>query len=164
MIDNNVQAYVIPHNDAHLSEYIAARDERVKFISGFSGSNGICLVTQDKAWMWTDGRYYLQAQKELEEGWQMMKMREPDCKDWYEVAYEEFKDLNQEVWIGADPSLLPLGSMKSRKKFWEEKNSKIGWKLLDKNLIDELWPDQPKWPEDGLIIHDEFKFVGRSVE
>jgi len=69
MKEHNIQAYVIPHNDAHLSEYISARDERIKFISGFSGSNGICLVTQDKAWMWTDGRYYLQAQKELEEGW-----------------------------------------------------------------------------------------------
>jgi Xaa-Pro aminopeptidase len=73
MTQHGIQAYLVPHNDPHLSEYIAERDERVKFISGFSGSNGLCLVTQDKAWMWTDGRYYLQAQKELEEGWTMMK-------------------------------------------------------------------------------------------
>lgn len=43
----------------------------------------------------------------------MMKMREPDCKDWFEVAYEEFKDCQEDVLIGADPNLLPLGSMKT---------------------------------------------------
>lgn len=43
----------------------------------------------------------------------MMKMREPDSKDWFEVAYEEFKDSEEQVFIGADPNLLPLGSMKT---------------------------------------------------
>jgi len=47
--------------DAHNSEYLAACDERIEFISGFSGSNGICVVTQSEAKMWTDGRYYLAA-------------------------------------------------------------------------------------------------------
>lgn len=94
----------------------------------------------------------------------MMKMREVDSKDWFQVAYEEFKDVQEDVWIGADPNLLPLGSMKNRKKFWEEKKSKIGWKLLDENLVDKLWEGQPQWPEDHLQIHDEFKFTGRTVE
>lgn len=47
--------------------------------------------------------------------------------------------MQEEVWIGADPNLLPLGSMKSRKKFWEEKKANIGWKLIDENLVDKLW-------------------------
>jgi len=93
-----------------------------------------------------------------------MKMREPDCKDWFEVAYEEFKDSQEDVLIGADPNLLPLGSMKTRKKFWEEKKSKIAWKLMDENLVDKLWTDQPLWPEDSLQKHDEYLFTGRTVE
>ena len=73
----------------------------------------------------------------------MMKTWEPDAKDWFQVAYGEFKDLSeeQEIHIGADPSLLPLGSMKAWKKFWEEKNSKIGWKLIEENLVDKIWKD-----------------------
>lgn len=49
--------------DAHQSEYLAPGDERIAFISGFTGSNGLCLVTDEQALMWTDGRYYLQAEK-----------------------------------------------------------------------------------------------------
>lgn len=47
--------------DAHNSEYIAECDERIAFISGFKGSNGVCVITKDDARMWTDGRYYLAA-------------------------------------------------------------------------------------------------------
>lgn len=71
MIENEIDCFIVPHGDYHNSEYLAPCDERVKFISGFSGSNGICVVTQTDALMWTDGRYYLQAQKQLEAGWTM---------------------------------------------------------------------------------------------
>ena len=71
---SSLDAYLLLHMDAHKSEYLAPCDERVAFISGFTGSNGLCLTTQEKALMWTDGRYYLQAGKQLHEGWDMMKM------------------------------------------------------------------------------------------
>jgi len=54
---------IIPHADCHQSEYLAAKDEIIQFISGFSGSNGICLVTSKEAILWTDSRYYLAAEK-----------------------------------------------------------------------------------------------------
>jgi Xaa-Pro aminopeptidase len=59
--EHSLDAYVLYHTDAHQSEYIAPCDERIAFISGFRGSNALCVVTQDKALMWTDGRYYLAA-------------------------------------------------------------------------------------------------------
>jgi Xaa-Pro aminopeptidase len=65
----NLDAFILFHMDAHQSEYLAPCDERVAFISGFTGSNGLCFTSQDQALMWTDGRYYLQAQKQLYEGW-----------------------------------------------------------------------------------------------
>ena len=66
-------AYIIPHNDAHFSEYICPRDERVAFISNFTGSAGCCVITQEKALLWTDGRYFKQASQELSEEWSLMK-------------------------------------------------------------------------------------------
>ena len=63
MTEQGVDAYVCFHMDAHNSEYIAACDERIAFISGFKGSNGVCVATQKDAKMWTDGRYYLAAAK-----------------------------------------------------------------------------------------------------
>ena len=79
----NLDAFLLFHGDAHQSEYLAPCDERIAFICGFTGSNGLCLTTQDKALMWTDGRYYLQAQKQLYEGWEMMKM-EAGVKPYFE--------------------------------------------------------------------------------
>lgn len=61
MAVNKVDCFVCFHMDAHNSEYIAACDERVLFISGFSGTNGTCVITKTEARMWTDSRYYLQA-------------------------------------------------------------------------------------------------------
>lgn len=63
MKERNLGAFVCFHMDQHNSEYIAPCDERVAFISGFTGSNGLCVVTESDARMWTDGRYYLQAEK-----------------------------------------------------------------------------------------------------
>ena len=56
MKERGYDAYIIPHGDCHDNEYIAESDERIKFISNFSGSNGLGLVTQDVALMWTDGK------------------------------------------------------------------------------------------------------------
>ena len=73
MDEHGLQAFVCFHMDQHNSEYIAGCDERIAFFSGFTGSNGLCVVTKDEAKMWTDGRYYLQAGRQLESGWEMMK-------------------------------------------------------------------------------------------
>ncbi len=64
----NYDAFIIPHSDSHDNEYLASADERVKYISGFSGSNALCLVTQKEALCWTDGRYFIQCEKELLNG------------------------------------------------------------------------------------------------
>ena len=83
MKERGYDAYIIPHGDCHDSEYIAEADERIKFISNFSGSNGIGLVTQNEAFMWTDGRYFIQIEKELYPGWKMKKMREDESLTEY---------------------------------------------------------------------------------
>lgn len=72
-----LQAFLVDTADAHQSEYVSAANMRRAFLTGFTGSNGTALVTEDKALMWTDGRYFLQAEKELSADWTLMKAEEP---------------------------------------------------------------------------------------
>ena len=153
-----VLAYLVPHNDAHMSEYISDADGRVEFISGFSGSNGICLITQDIAFMWTDGRYWLQAGKQLEEGWQLKKMRHDADKLWFEWSKENLKEGDI---IAYDPELIPEGSVSARKKYLAEVGVKF--EAHDTNLVDQVWgPDKPVWSVSAVFIHSE-EFTGASV-
>ncbi len=69
----------------------------------------------------------------------MMKQREVGVKPWEEIALDHFED--KEAAIGVDPSLLPLGSMKAKKKYWSEQDSKVRWEEVTENLVDQLWED-----------------------
>jgi len=69
MLEHKIDIYLVFHGDSHNSEYLAPCDERIGFISGFTGSNGLCVVSQEEARMWTDSRYYLAAEKQLYPGW-----------------------------------------------------------------------------------------------
>lgn len=141
-----------------MSEYIADRDERVKFISGFSGSAGFCLITQEIAYMWTDGRYWLQAGKELEEGWELKKSRQGNDLSWFEWSKENLAEGDA---IGYDPHLLPQESISTQSKFLEPAG--IILKAVEDNLVDEIWgSDQPERSAFAVSIHEE-KFTGRSV-
>lgn len=71
-----LMAYIVPSDDSHQSEYIAPRDRRRHFISGFTGSAGTAVITETEALLWTDGRYYLQAEQQLNnKTWTLMKVR-----------------------------------------------------------------------------------------
>uniref|UniRef100_A0A8C6TE29 X-prolyl aminopeptidase (aminopeptidase P) 2, membrane-bound n=1 Tax=Neogobius melanostomus TaxID=47308 RepID=A0A8C6TE29_9GOBI len=71
MILAGINAYIIPDTDAHLSEYIAPRDARMTFMTGFKGSAGTAVVTQTKAALWTDSRYWVQAEREMDCNWEL---------------------------------------------------------------------------------------------
>lgn len=151
-------AYLVPHNDAHMSEYISDADERIKFISGFSGSAGVCLITQEIAFMWTDGRYWLQASKELEEGWELKKMRQGNDKLWHEWSKDNLKEGDI---IAYDPTLVPEGTVEERQKYLLDSGIKV--EPFDINLVDEIWgPEKPIWSVTAVSIHAE-EFTGRSV-
>ena len=70
-------AFVVPSGDAHLSEYTHPAYDRRAFISGFTGSAGTAVVTADAALLWTDGRYFLQAEQELSPHWTLMRQLQP---------------------------------------------------------------------------------------
>ena len=72
-----VDAFLVPSQDPHFSEYVPTCFERRMFISGFTGSAGTALVTADAALLWTDGRYFLQAEQELGPEWTLMRGGQP---------------------------------------------------------------------------------------
>ncbi|XP_052194623.1 aminopeptidase P2 isoform X10 [Diospyros lotus] len=80
-----IDAYIIPSQDAHQSEFIAENYMRRAYISGFTGSAGTAVVTKDKAALWTDGRYFLQAEKQLSSSWILMRagnLGVPTTSEW----------------------------------------------------------------------------------
>ena len=78
MEEENIDAYIIPTLDPHASEYLPDYYAERKFISGFTGSAGTALITRDSAFLWTDGRYFIQAENQLYPGFKLMKMAHPD--------------------------------------------------------------------------------------
>jgi Xaa-Pro aminopeptidase len=155
MKERGYDAYIIPHGDQHDNEYIAESDERIKFISNFSGSNGLGLVTKDVALMWTDGRYYIQIEKELYPGWKMKKMSKEDES----LSLYILKNLPKNSTIGMDFSL-----------FSQETAISLKTKLKDyifiddiNNIIDDIWGTlKPKYNANKLIILP-VEFTGEKV-
>jgi len=90
MKEYNIEALLINGNDPHLSEYVPARWKAREWISGFTGSSGRVVVTSKKAALWTDSRYYIQAEKELK-GSEiiLMKDRQPDTVSYEDSLLEE---------------------------------------------------------------------------
>lgn len=99
----SINAYVIPTDDSHQSEYISPTDERRSFITGFTGSAGTAVVTQKEALLWTDGRYHQQAEQQLDENWTLMRdglPATPTINNWLS------ENLSAGNRVGVDGNLL----------------------------------------------------------
>ncbi|KAG0487242.1 hypothetical protein HPP92_009337 [Vanilla planifolia] len=78
-----LDAFIVPSEDNHQSEYVSDRDKRRAFVSGFTGSAGLALITMTEALLWTDGRYFLQATQQLSDRWKLMRiMEDPNVENW----------------------------------------------------------------------------------
>ncbi|KAI1074083.1 aminopeptidase-like protein [Whalleya microplaca] len=160
MSDNKVDVYIVPSEDSHSSEYIAPCDARRAFISGFTGSAGCAVITHNKAALATDGRYFNQAAKQLDENWLLLKQGLQDVPTWQEWSAEQ--SAGGKV-VAVDPTLLTSGVAKKL----SEKIKKNGGEDLvpvGKNLVDEVWgTDQPSRPSEPVILLGE-KFAGKDVK
>lgn len=154
MRDRNIDAYIVPTSDPHQSEYLPNYYKTREFISGFTGSAGTAVITLEKAGLWTDGRYFTQAEKELSATpFKLYRMGQ-------DIDYIEF--LNQEIpdfgRIGLDGRCLSLSE-------YTNLSDKLGDRLIrtDIDYISEIWKqDRPKLPQDKVLIF-EVKYAGQSV-
>ncbi|XP_018019396.1 xaa-Pro aminopeptidase 1 [Hyalella azteca] len=157
-----LHAYIIPSCDAHQSEYTAECDQRRAFISGFTGSMGTAIVTDTAAALWTDGRYYLQAQQELDQTWVLMKEGQHDTLREGPWLVNHFKGYmpQQGCVVGVDPLLLD-------QKCWVELEKELlgaGHQLVavTSNLVDVVWgADKPQRPNNPVLVHDKH-WTGKS--
>ena len=152
-----IDAWISPSSDAHQSEYPTEYDKCRRFLSGFTGSAGTLLVMKEEAFLWTDGRYFLQAESELKDsGITLMKMGEPGVANLDELLEEKMK--KDEV-LGFNGSLLSF----SEGKVIAGKVVKKGVKLaIGKEITDEVWTDRPERPHTKVFILEE-KYAGKSA-
>ncbi|XP_069163625.1 uncharacterized protein [Procambarus clarkii] len=153
-------AYIIPTDDEHQSEYVASADRRREYISGFSGSAGTAVVTSDLQALWTDGRYFLQADTQLDCHWLLMKQKNlgvPGMVEWLR------QKLAPGSKVGADPRLIGAKTWLS----YAEDLSKSDITLVaeETNLVDLVWPssERPPYSEEPIFIH-ELQFAGKRWE
>ncbi len=133
MQQTGVDAYIIPTTDFHGSEYVNDYFKCRKFLSGFTGSAGTVVVTQEEAWLWTDGRYFLQAAEQIEgTGIGLMKMGEPGVPTI--EAYLKEK-LSADSTIGFDGRVCDFA--------FGCKLEKICKVNYDLDLVGDIWKDRP---------------------
>ncbi|KAH9239214.1 hypothetical protein K456DRAFT_49447 [Colletotrichum gloeosporioides 23] len=160
MKERNIDVYVIPSEDSHSSEYIAGCDARREFISGFSGSAGCAVVTLDRAALATDGRYFNQASKQLDQNWLLLKQGLQDVPTWQEWSAEQ--SAGGKV-VGVDPELITASIAKKL----AEKIKRCGGSdlvALDENLVDLVWAkDRPARPKNPVVVLPE-TFSGKDVK
>ncbi|KZV99641.1 putative aminopeptidase P, cytoplasmic [Exidia glandulosa HHB12029] len=154
--EHNVGAVVVPSEDQHASEYLADCDARRAFISGFDGSAGCAVVTHNEALMFTDGRYFLQASKQLDSNWTLMKVGLKDVPTWQEYLA---KHLAEDTRIGVDPTLLSIADADDLEKTLKDRRSTLV--PLSKNLVDEVWTDRPARPTNPVFALD-IRYTGKS--
>lgn len=151
--ERGLAALVVPSDDPHLSEYVAPCFERRAFVSGFTGSAGMAVVTADRALLWTDSRYWLQAETELSNDWTLMKSGEskvPSVADW----------LGREVEgvVGVSAAVCSAAFAKELR----EKLRQV--RFLSEELVDIVWgEDRPALPMGQVRVH-AMEVAGETVE
>ncbi|XP_074530246.1 xaa-Pro aminopeptidase 2 isoform X1 [Halichoeres trimaculatus] len=139
----NISAYIIPGTDAHLSEYIAPRDARMAFMTGFTGSAGTAIVTLTKATLWTDSRYWVQAERQLDCNWELE--RDVSIMSIAEWLIAEVPSGGE---IGFDPFLFSLQTQENYNMNLDSSNRSL--KSIPDNLVDQVWTTRPPIPPDHI--------------
>ncbi|KDQ22465.1 hypothetical protein PLEOSDRAFT_1068796 [Pleurotus ostreatus PC15] len=157
MSQNDVGAFVVPSEDQHSSEYLARCDERRAFISGFNGSAGCAVVTTKGAFLFTDGRYFLQAEQQLDQNWTLMKQGLPDVPTWQDFLS---KNLENSLRIGIDPTLISAVDAENLTKSLAPRGSALV--SLPHNIVDLVWgQDRPPRPS-APVSHLDTKYAGEG--
>ena len=158
MQEKGIDIYIIPTADFHQSEYVGEHFKAREYITGFTGSAGTAVVSKTEARLWTDGRYFIQAAKQLEGTTvELMKMGQPGVPkigEYLETALAEGET------VGFDGRVVSVTEGEEYEKIASEKNGKVVYAY---DLIDEVWEDRPILSEEP-VFELEQKYTGETVE
>ncbi len=158
MADHRVDFYYVPAADAHNNEYVPAGWQRRAWISGFTGSAGDVIIAQDNAYLWTDARYFLQAEQELDDSlFTTLRQQQgatPPIHIWLKQNTKQQK-------IATDPKLISIRAAHRWQAALASAESELV--AIDNNLVDAIWDDQPAIEYHPIKMLD-VKYTGQSVE
>lgn len=158
MQENGVQAYIIPTSDFHETEYVSDYFACRKYMSGFTGSAGTLVVLADQAGLWTDGRYFIQAQAQLQDtGITLMKMGQPETP-----SIEDYicQNLSKGSKVGFDGRVINYMDYKRYHAIFNSHQIDI---VANLDLVNEIWQDRPALPA-TKTFHYALRYAGVSIE
>ena len=151
-----ISLYVIPTADFHESEYVGEHFKTRKYITGFTGSAGTLIVTRTGADQWADGRYYIQAERQLRgSGITLQRLGEPDVPTVEELLESV---LPEGGVLGFDGRVVSARMGEALQKRLAQKNVTLHWQ---EDLVDSVWPDRPPLPAEPAFLLD-VKYCGAS--
>ncbi|MDX9917547.1 MAG: aminopeptidase P family protein [Gudongella sp.] len=158
MKERGIDVYIEPTSDPHQSEYVAPHYKGRDFLTGFTGSAGMAVVTMEKAILWTDGRYFIQAENQLKgSGFELYKMHTPGFPSYQEWLKENLKEKSV---IGVNGEIVSEG-------FVEEildKLESLEPLIYDgEDLVGLVWVERPGLPK-GKVIKLDIRYSGESTE
>jgi len=156
MAEKGIDAYVVPTADFHQSEYVGEHFKARKFITGFSGSYGTAVITKDDGCLWTDGRYFFQAENQLSgSGIRLMKMFVGDTPSITEYLQA---NIPEGGCVGFDGRVLSMGEGQEYEEALSAKHIRINY---SDDLIDAIWEDRPALSKKPAFFLEE-KYSGES--
>ncbi|MBQ9334913.1 MAG: aminopeptidase P family protein [Lachnospiraceae bacterium] len=158
MAHEGITMYMIPDSDPHDSEYVGDHFKCREYMSGFTGSNGTLIVMRDMAGLWTDGRYFIQAERELEgSGITLFKMGEPDTPTIREFIRRNIHDGDV---FAVDGRMI---TAKDGREYGETVRDCGGGIRADVDLVSRIWTTRPAMSAEPVtVISDEI--TGESVQ
>ena len=158
MQEKHIDIYIVPTADFHQSEYVGEHFKARSYITGFTGSAGTAVITLHDAKLWTDGRYFLQAAKQLEgTGVTLMKMFEPGVPTVEEYLEAELKSGQT---LSFDGRVVSVGEGDEYASIAKKNGAKVDYQ---EDLIDAIWTDRPPLSEEPVWFLEE-KYSGESTE
>lgn len=151
---HTVDGFIIPSSDEFMNEYVPEHLNRLKFATGFTGSNGVAIITKDKCVLFTDSRYLIQAQNELPKDFIILDMYEKSsCKVYSELFTKGSK-------IAYDPMLHDKSNLGYYRKITSDAGSAL---VSTHNFVDAIWKDRPS-PALSLIYRLDEKYAGLTIQ
>ncbi|HHT29206.1 MULTISPECIES: aminopeptidase P family protein [Petrimonas] len=153
-----LDAFIVPSTDAHLSEYPPKKWESRKWISGFTGSAGTAVVTRKRAGVWTDSRYFLQAEAELEgSGFDLFKMGQPGTPDMTDWVVEQ---VGSGGTVGIDGLVYAASDAKSLKSVLDARGIRLETTL---DPFAAIWKDRPEIAANKIFLLSD-EITGESTK
>lgn len=147
MKEKKIDLYIVPTDDFHLSEYVGEYFQCRKYLTGFTGSAGVAVVTEHQAYLWTDGRYFIQAEKEIKgSGFKLFRMGVKGVPTVSEFIREKAK---KGFVIGYDGRTIAASAAETYKEIAASCNGKV---VNTVDLVGEIWENRPAMSKEPVWI------------